>query len=257
MSYAIVDPVFLGRGPKNQIIPRITFENTQDNSYSNMKKGGKITVKTKAKKGKTKVTATATSNVTVNIGKKSRNVNTNPPRPTALQQIIPLFQSLLLQRPSLTYETEPRGISRLSGPVQPFTMHKMPDGHIMMDQPLPFRNQFIPVADNVDYEPSEPFEMKHEPEPDEPLMIFEEDLLAPKKLVGSEVPKIKVKRRTREEVDASNEDLAMQREEETNRQIDTLRLAIKEAKPDNPFIDNMRKSLAKILKKRLDAIPKK
>ena len=243
MSYTIVDPLL-----------------EQGETPLHMKKGGKVTVKAKAKKGKIKVTAMATANVTVNIGKKSRNVNTNPPRPTALQQIIPLFQSLLSQRPSLTYETEPRGISRLlpqvSGPIQPFTMHKMPDGHIMMDQPLPFRNQFIPVANSPDYEPIDPIETKHEKEPDEPLMIYEEDLLAPKKLVESrlhdtelktEKLKNKVRLKLPEEI----------QEEDLQRQVDEIKLAIEQAKPGDPYLPRLRTFLARRLKKQYDFARKK
>jgi len=89
--FATVDPVFRGRGPRNQYIPAITEENLQDNAYVNMKRGGKVV----KKKGKTTATATATQVVNVYTGRRGRRRGPVQPRPA--QQINVSVQNPYLQ----------------------------------------------------------------------------------------------------------------------------------------------------------------
>jgi len=105
--FATVDPVFRGRGPRNQVIPAITEENLQDNAYANMKRGGKVV----KKKGKT--TATATAVVNVYTGRRGRRRGPVQPRPAP--QIIQIRDSVnpYLQGFAPMRRDEPFGPSRM------------------------------------------------------------------------------------------------------------------------------------------------
>jgi hypothetical protein len=108
--FATVDPVFRGRGPRNQYIPPITEENLQDNSYANMKRGGKVV----KKKGKATATATATQVVNVYTGRRGRRRGPVQPRPAP--QIITIRDSVqnpYLQGFAPVRREEPFGPSRM------------------------------------------------------------------------------------------------------------------------------------------------
>lgn len=110
--FATVDPVFRGRGWRNQYIPPITEENLQDNAYVNMKRGGKVV----KKKGKT--TASATAIVNVYTGRRGRRRVPMQPRPAP--QI-----NVNVQNPYPVREFESRSFA--PAPSEPFGQSRMRD----------------------------------------------------------------------------------------------------------------------------------
>jgi len=284
--FATVDPVFRGRGPRNQFIPAITEENLQDNAYVNMKRGGKVV----KKKGKT--TATATAVVNVYTGRRGRRRGPVQPRPAP--QIIQIRDSVnpYLQGFAPVRREEPFGPSRMrdnSGSSSDIRMEQIDTSRFLpfgITQPLqmlsretvPVRQQlpfeFVSQGQNpvdpfrllpFNAEPYEPIEMKHEKEPDElikidELFLEEADLLP---LPREEPPEEKAaqdaggeprrRRRTKEELEQAKLESDIRQVELRQEILKGLMDRLSEErlrKPDSPFIKKLEKDIAKFIAKR-------
>jgi hypothetical protein len=262
--FATVDPVFRGRGPRNQYIPPITEENLQDNSYANMKRGGKVV----KKKAKATATATATQVVNVYTGRRGRRTNA-PSQPRPPPQ--PPQVNITLQNP-FEFLREPMRMMRMAGnepnrpnlmpqPIVPLSFDTNPrpkDSFEPLDAKilLPFNAE--PLDQKVLKRELEPLENKHMEE----LFLEEADLLPlpqPEReaerlgeaaqAAGGE-PR---RRRTKEEMDQARREGEIRRVELRQEILKSLVDRLNEErsrKPDSPFIKKLEKDIEKFASKR-------
>jgi hypothetical protein len=268
--FATVDPVFLGRGPRNQYIPPITEENLRDNSYANMKRGGKVV----KKKAKATATATATQVVNVYTGRRGRRTNapTQPRQPPPPPQV-----NITLQNP-FEFMREPMRMMRMVGnePNRPNLMPSFPrvsDVELRFDpNPRP-KDSFEPLDAKIllpfNAEPLDQKVLKREIEPLEnkhmdELFLEEADLLPlPPPLPEIEAERLgeaaqaaggePKRRRTKEEMEQARREGEIRRVELRQEILKSLVDRLNEErsrKPDSPFIKKLEKDIEKFASKR-------
>jgi ribosomal protein L12E/L44/L45/RPP1/RPP2 len=260
--FATVDPVFRGRGPRNQYIPPITEENLQDNAYVNMKRGGKVV----KKKGKATATATATQVVNVYTGRRGRRTNA-PSQPRPPPQV-----NITLQNP-FEFMREPMRMMRMAGnepnrpnlmpqPTVPLSFDPNPrpkDSFEPLDSKmlLPFNAE--PLDQKVLKRELEPLENKHMDE----LFLEEADLLPLPPPPQREAERLGEaaqaaggeprRRRTKEEMEEARREGEIRRVELRQEILKGLmdRLSEERArKPDSPFIKKLEKDIEKFMARR-------